>query len=599
VFSDFVSWNRGRHNFKFGVDFRRHGDNTNTLASSGFGFSNLQTSLPNSPNQAATGNGYASFLLGAINSASLDLYVNTVDNRFQYFAGYAMDDWKITDRLTLNLGLRYDIPWTRRERLGRMSTFDPSVPNPGAGGRLGTMIFAGSGPGRVGRNYFSETDFKLIQPRFGFAYRLNPKTVVRGGYSIFAGTSGDVLENGIRQNYSVGFNASDRRSSTDNGLTPVFYLQNGYPAIPLPPFIDPTLNLGLGVLWLAKEDGHPSRLQNWSLDVQRELPGQMLLEVAYVANRGTHLSTNILNVNQVDPKWLKLGNALTAQINSQEGGATGVPLPYPGFTGTVAQALRPYPQYQSISRQNGAAGSSSYNSMQASLRRRFSLGLSLMVSYTWSKWLTDSESGHAWYDRGGMDQYNHGLEKSVAITDVPHNLTLSYVYELPVGKGKRIRTSGIVDVVAGGWQLSGTQRYQSGYPLGVSVNNTLPIFSGQRPVCIAGANPRGTWTDDPATSVYVNPAAFAAPAPFTFGTCGPTVPGLRGRPFFNEDFALSKHFRFRERLDAEFRFEAFNAFNRVVFASPNTNISNVAAFGTISGQSNLPRLAQGGIHLRF
>jgi hypothetical protein len=480
-----------------------------------------------------------------------------------------------------------------------MSSFDPSVPNPGAGGRLGAMLFAGSGPGRTGNNYFSDTDFKLIQPRFGFAYQLNQKTVVRGGYSIFAGTSGDVLENGIRQNYSVGFNASDRRSSTDNGLTPAFYLQNGYPAIALPPFIDPTLNLGGGVLWLAREDGHPSRLQNWSLDVQRELPAQMLLELAYVANRGSHLSTNILNVNQVDPKWLSLGNALTAKIDSPAGQATGVPLPYPGFTGTVAQALRPYPQYQSISRSNAAAGSSSYHSLQASLRRRFSQGLSLMVSYTWSKWLTDSESGHSWYDRTGMDQYNHGLEKSVAITDVPHNLTLSYVYELPIGKGKPVKTSGVADVFLGGWQLSGTQRYQSGYPLGVSINNTLPIFSGQRPICIAGANPRGTWTGDPATSVYVNPAAFAAPAPFTFGTCGPTVPGLRGRPFFNEDFALSKHFRFRERFDAEFRFEAFNAFNRVVFSNPSTNISNVTSFGTISGQSNLPRMAQGGIHLRF
>jgi outer membrane receptor protein involved in Fe transport len=598
VFNDFISWNKGRHTLKFGVDFRRQGDNTNTLAGSGFGFSNLQTSLPNSPNRDSTGNGYASFLIGAVNTASLDLYVNTTDNRFQYFAGYVMDDWKVTDKLTLNLGIRYDIPWTRRERLGRMSTFDPSVPNPGAAGRMGAIIFAGEGAGRTGKNYFSDTDFKLVQPRFGFAYQFTPKTVVRGGYSIFAGTSGDVLENGIRQNYGNGFNAFDRRNSTDNGLTPAFYLQDGYPAFPLPPFIDPTLNLGQSVAWDAREDGHTARLQNWSVDVQRQLPGETLLELAYVANHGSHLSTNILNFNQVDPKRLSLGNALTAQLSSPEGQATGVPLPYPGFTGTVAQALRPYPQYQSLSRLNGAAGSSTYHSFQASLRRRFSQGFSLMVSYTWSKWLTDSESGHSWYDRGGMDQYNHGLEKSLSTSDIPQNLTLSYVYELPVGKNKPLKTSGVANTVLGGWQISGTHRYQSGYPLGVGVNNTLPIFSGQRPVCIAGANPRGAWTGDPATSVYLNRDAFAVPAPFTFGTCGPTVPGLRGRPFFNEDFALSKHFRFRERLDAEFRFEAFNAFNRVVFSNPNTNLSSVG-FGTISGQTNIPRMAQGGIHLRF
>lgn len=599
VFSDFVSWNKGRHSLKFGVDFRRQGDNTNTIADSGFSFSNLETSLPNSPNRDSTGNSYASFLLGAAHSANINLYVNTVDNRFQYFAGYVMDDWKVTSRLTLNLGLRYDIPWTRRERLGRMSTFDPSVPNPAAGGRLGALIFAGTGSGRTGKNYFSETDYKLVQPRVGFAYQINPKTVVRGGYSIFAGTSGDVVENGIRQNYSAGFNGIDSRVSPDNGITPALYIQNGYPAFPLPPFIDPGLNVGKSVLWLAKEDGHPSRIQNWSLDVQRELPGQMLLEVAYVANHGSHLSTGILNPNQVDPRWLSLGNALTAPLDSAAGQASGVPLPYAGFTGTVAQALRPFPQYQTISRQNGNAGSSNYNSLQVSLKRRFSSGLSLLMSYTWSKWLTDSESGHSWYDRSGMDQYNHRLEKSLATSDVPHNITLAYVYELPVGKGKPVPLSGVANTVLGGWQISGTQRYQSGYPLGVSVTNTLPIFSGQRPVCIAGAAPRGTWTGDPATGLYVNRAAFAVPAPFTFGTCGPTVPGLRGRPFYNEDFALSKHFRIRERFDAEFRFEAFNAFNRVVFGSPNTNISDIAGFGKIGSQANSPRLAQAGVHLRF
>ena len=122
-----------------------------------------------------------------------------------------------------------------------------------------------------------------------------------------------------------------------------------------------------------------------------------------------------------------------------------------------------------------------------------------MVSYTWSKWLTDSESGHSWYDRSGMDQYNHKLEKSVSTTDVPQNLTLSYVYELPIGKDKPLKTTGVANAIVGGWQISGTQRYQSGYPLGVGVANTLPIFSGQRPVCLAGANPRGTWTGDPAT----------------------------------------------------------------------------------------------------
>jgi hypothetical protein len=172
------------------------------------------------------------------------------------------------------------------------------------------------------------------------------------------------------------------------------------------------------------------------------------------------------------------------------------------------------------------------------------------------------------------------------------------VYELPVGKGKALKLSGAANTVLGGWQISGTQRYQSGFPLGVGVSAVSPIFAGQRPICLAGVNPRGTWTGDPATSHYINGAAFAAPDSYTFGTCGPTVPGLRGRPFLNEDFAVSKHFRYQERLDAELRFEAFNAFNRVVFSGLNTNISSVG-FGLFSSQASTPRMAQGGLHLRF
>jgi hypothetical protein len=163
-----------------------------------------------------------------------------------------------------------------------------------------------------------------------------------------------------------------------------------------------------------------------------------------------------------------------------------------------------------------------------------------------------------------------------------------------------VNTTGVLNAFVGGWQISGTNRYQSGYPLGIGVNNTLPIFSGQRPVCLAGVDPYASYNGsfDPGKDVYLNSAAFANPTPFTFGNCARTMPNLRGFPFFNEDAALSKHFRFGERFDAELRFEAFNVFNRVVFSNPDTNISDTG-FGQVGSQANQPRLAQIGLHLRF
>ena len=601
VWNDFVSWTKGAHTFQFGFDYRRNGDNTLPNSNANFGFSPLETGLPDSPNLAKTGNGYASFLLGAVDTASLTLNVSSTGNRYQYFAAYVMDDWKVSKNLTLNLGARYDIPWTRREVANRMSSFDPSIPNPSAGGLLGAFKFAGYGAGRCNCIRFDNVDYSLIQPRFGFAYKWGEKTVIRGGYSIFAGMSGDVVDNGIRQSYNNGFNTNSSIQSLDNGVTPAFYIQNGYPQIfQLPPFINPGLNVGQNVNWLAKEDGRTALIQNWSLQVQRQLPWRTLLQVGYLANKGNRLSSGLINTNQVDPRYLSLGSLLTQPFNSSAAIAAGITSPYSGFTGSVAQALRPYPQYTTISRLNNTAGNSTYNALQVQLQHQFSAGLSLMVSYTWSKWLTDAEAGEGWYDSGPLNNYNRKLEKSLSQTDIPQNVTISYVYELPIGKGKPVNTTGVLNAFVGGWQISGTHRYQSGYPLGIGVNNTLPIFSGQRPVCYAGVNPYASYSGrfDPGKDVYINPAAFGTPAPFTFGDCPRTLPNLRGFPFFNEDFALSKHIRYWERLDPELRFEVFNAFNRVIFSNPATNISNTG-FGKVGGQANQPRLAQVGLHLRF
>jgi hypothetical protein len=320
--------------------------------------------------------------------------------------------------------------------------------------------------------------------------------------------------------------------------------------------------------------------------------------VGYVANSGHHLGSNLLNVNQVDPTYLSLGNALNAPLSSAAGQATGVPLPYAGFTGTVAQALRPYPQYLSLSQDMQTTGSSHYHSLQVKLQRQFFRSLSVLTSYTYAKLMTNADSQEGWYTPGGGSQnaFNLGPEMTVATILPPQVLNLTYVYELPVGKGKRfVNHSGVADTIIGGWAISGIQRYQSGTPLQVRLSNTLPLDNNNLyPNIVPGQSLRASWSGrfDPATDVYLNAGAFSVPAPFTFGDASRTLP-VRGFSYFNEDISLQKRFRIKESVGFEIGADAFNIFNRVTFGGPDTsNPTTNPGFGVIGSQANAPRSVQ-------
>jgi hypothetical protein len=594
----FLSWIKGKHQTKFGAEFTKYQDNTGAISAADFNFSYQETDLPSAANPAATGNGFASFLIGAVDYGHVADYPYEVGTRFKHFGVYFQDNYKASPNLTLNLGIRYDIPWTRTQVHGTLSSFDPSLANPGAGGRLGALAFAGSGPGRTGRERFSDVRYIYWQPRFGFAYKLQDRTVLRGGFGLFMGSSGDVIENGIRINYSDGFNANPTFQTTNLGVTPAFYIQNGFPAFTKPPFIDPTLDNNGSINWLQPQDGTTALVSDWSLDVQRELPKGFLLDVGYVGNSGHHLGSSLLNVNQVDPRYLSLGTALNAPLSSPAGQATGVPLPYAGFTGTVAQALRPYPQYVSLSQLMQTAGKSHYNSLQIKLQRQFFQGLSVLTSYTYAKLMTNADSQHGWYTPGGGSQnaFNLGQEFTVATILPPQVLNVTYVYEFPVGKGKRfLNNSKAADLILGGWSISGIQRYQSGNPLQVRLSNTLPLFtSNLYPNIVSGQNLRAPWSGrfDPATDAYLNAGAFSTPAPFTFGTASRTLP-VRGFSYYNEDISLQKRFRIKESTAFEIGADMFNTFNRVTFGSPdNLNPGTNLNFGHIGSQANAPRSIQ-------
>ncbi|HEX4808140.1 MAG TPA: carboxypeptidase-like regulatory domain-containing protein [Bryobacteraceae bacterium] len=609
VASDFVSLVKGRHSLKIGGEIRKYEDNTIPISSSQFNFSTAETANPSAPNPADTGNEFASFLIGAVDNASQQYTLDEITAHFYYLGMYLQDDFKVNRKLTLNLGLRYDIPWTRKIKNNIFSSFQPDFPNPGAGNIPGALVFAGKGSINCNCTRFSDTRFNLFQPRFGFAYGLNDSTVIRGGVGVFEGSAGDVLENGTRNAFTDGFNANPSFSSPDGGITPAFYIDNGFPQFPRPPFLDPTLDNGSNINYLARADGTPPRVIYWNLDVQRRLPGNFLLDIGYVANSARHISGALANPNQLNPESLSLGNILNQQFTPAIGQQYNVPLPYPGFTGTVAQALRPFPQYLSINQPMQTSGKSHYNSLQVKMQRQFSSGLSVLLSYTYANLMTTSESQHQYLDASGGAQNTYDLtgELTPSASLPPHVVNLAYVYELPFGHGKRFDIKpAVANAILGGWQVSAIQRYQSGTPMHISIPEDLthpgPLYNYDfRPDLVLGQSLKANWTGkfDPSKDVYLNAAAFATPAPFTLGNAARTLP-VRTFGYYNEDVGLAKHFRFGEVYDLTLQGNAFNIFNRTAWGGPDTfGPGTNPDFGHINSQANTPRVLQVSLDVKF
>ena len=324
------------------------------------------------------------------------------------------------------------------------------------------------------------------------------------------------------------------------------------------------------------------------------------IELTYLGTKGTRLGSGLVRLNELDPKYLSLGTLLSRPFNSPEAIAAGIVSPYTGFTGSVAQALRPYPQYLNLDNRSNPSGSSTYHAFQTQVSIRALAGLDVQMAYTFAKTISDADI-LAGGGPAGQTTYNRRLEKAIATTDVPHVFALSYSYELPFGRGRKwLNSSGWTTAVLGGWVLTGIHQYSTGVPIVLSANNTLPLFTGiLRPDVISGAERRsGTDNFDPAVDRWINPAAFKVPAALQFGSSARSYTDLRNPSNLNENFGLLKKFRFAERLTVTFRAEWFNAFNRVVFASPQANVSN-AQFGRITAQANPPRQGQLALRLDF
>ncbi|MBL8228009.1 MAG: TonB-dependent receptor, partial [Bryobacterales bacterium] len=599
--ADTLSWVRGNHSIKAGVEGRWMQTNgADPFDQQGnFSFNSVETALPTAAGRANSGHAFASFLLGLVNSGTYNGLFVVPGNRYRYFSTFVQDDWKITRRLTLNLGLRYEIYFPRTEAHNNFSGFDASLPNPGAGGIPGAVRFLGEGPGRDNsRTSFANTDYKNFGPRFGFAYQLRDKTVVRGGYGIYYAQGNATAGLRSSQQFLFGFNAVASYVTPDVGVTPAFRWDNGFPTDwPRPPFINPTVANGQNVNAILTGDGRAPYFQSFQFSIQHELPGSFVLDTAYVGVKGTRLGNGLINLNEVDPRFLSLGATLTQQITSPAAQQAGVGLPYSAFRGSVAQGLRPYPQYLNIANRANPNGNSTYHALQMKIERRFRSGVSLLGSYTFSRNLSDGDI-MAGGGPSGQTFYNRRLEKALSTNDIPHVVAISYVYELPFGAGKRfLNQGGIVTKIAGGWQVNGIHQYQTGRPIVLTANNTLPLFNGLLRPDVTSAE-RSLSYSDPLADRWINPAAFIAPTGFRLGSSARAYGDLRTDNFVNESFGILKRTALTEKFNLIFRAEFFNAFNHTVFGSPQGNVSNVN-FGRVSSQSNPPRQGQFALRLEF
>ncbi len=603
----------GKHTLRFGAEWIRMTHNyaqTNTPTGI-FNFNPDLTGNNGSSPASNSGAGLATFLLGYPSSGSASTPALVAAQQL-YPAVFGNDDWHVTPKLTLNLGVRWEHsgPWT--ERFDRLTYFNPNQPN---------QILLAKGvtvPGNVdlvnslGDSYRSNIYPKWYQfaPRTGLAYQIASKTVFHAGYGMFW------LPNNVAWDYSPNNNPVNSLSTPI--LSPVYpgvpatVINNPFPAgIAQPPGRDPSyaqILLGRGVN-LPELQNPYGYAQQWNAQIQQQFGNGLLLEVAYGGAKGTHLPISSPQIDQLPDQYLALGNTLTQNVaNPYFGTVTAAGSPLTQSTVQQGQLLRPFPQYNGVNYSGQGIGNSTYESLQVTAQKRFSGGNTILAAYTHAKLLSNTDTVTGWLESGGtggvQDWNNLRGEKSLASFDTPDRLVVSYVLDIPVGKGRKYlaNANGLVQSVVGGWGVQGTTTIQSGFPLhfGTNQNNVHSFGGGSRPNVIAGCQKSINGPVQARLNEYFNIACFAQPANYTFGSEARTDPTLRSPGIAEWNFAAVKSFPLSPegRVNLGFRAEFFNLFNRVQFGYPNQTQGSTG-FGTITSQQNLPRLVQFALQLRF
>ena len=556
-----------------------------------------------------TGNGVAEMLLGVMDGASVGTPTTPyVSNHL--FGGYVQDDWRPTHNLTVNLGIRYEIqtPFTSRHNQG--SIFNPNALNPLSYAAneplLGALQFLAPG-----NRYIYNLNYKNIAPRIGFSYQAIPKAVVHAGYGIFYPEA--VSSSGSMD--TDGFTATTNANlSLDGGITP-------NPNISISnPWGGQYAQITGNANGSYQQDGNstggvfrnnPSPyVQQWLLGVQYAFTPNDQLDVNYIGNRGVRMVAGSWQYNQLNPKYLQtytanqlgalapnpLGAALTNLTKSSNGQVA--PSSCSGYsldsaTIPLADTLLAYPQYCGVTQDDAPLGQSLYNSLQVTYNHRISKGLTALVSYTYSKFLDNVEGNNAWSYNGAANwgatanYFNLAGEKSVDAGDIPQALVASYVYHLPIGRGKSVGSgmNRLADAVLGGWELSGIATFKDGIPLSVFGNQWNSYGGDPRPDIVGNPKPAHQTISSTVPNSWANIAAFAYAPYGSFGTASRYLSNLRGPHYTNWDSALEKNWSIRETMRAQFRFETFNSLNHPNFYAPgpgNMSLYSPASFGLIT-----------------
>lgn len=596
------------HTLNFGGEFRILANNDNQLgrATGNFSFGTNFTQGPNALTASSTsGDGFASFLLG-LGSGSVTHYFKIIDTTSHYAGLYVQDDWSVTKKLTLNMGLRYDLFVPRTERHNRATYLDLNVPSPlesvtGISGLKGGLEYPGvNGNPRTVTN----TDYKNFAPRLGFAFHAANPLVVRGAFGIFFTNNPNQAASTVQ---NTGFRTDSNYLGTINGATPNNYLSDPFPGSSFVPVTGSSLGLltGTGGSISASVRRQPSPYtENYNLGVEYQFPLNWLVGVSYVGSHGLQLPYYPI-YNQLPDSALALGGQLLNQVanpfynNVQVSGALSGP------TVQRRYLLSPYPQFTSVGGYLDSGAISNYNSVQIRVEKRFSNNATLLLSYTGSKSMDDSSYGNN-SNFGTNGTYQDAsislFQDSYALStfDISRNLVVSGVYSLPFGHDQRFGAhwNRFVDAVLGGYQVNGIFTAHNGSPLAFSASNVANILNpGERPNW-NGQDPRRGGRIENRLDQYFTRADFSQPAQYTFGNMSRTHGYLRGPGLRNFDLSAFKQFALIDNLRLEFRAEAFNAFNTPQFSNPDTGVTD-GTFGVISSQANSSRQIQFALKILF
>jgi hypothetical protein len=548
VFSEALNFVHGRHNLKIGGDYRRQmwdTYNPGKLAGN-YSFSGAFTNLPGVQN---TGSGFADLLLGYPASTAININDYTYRWNINSAGTYIQDDFKITPKLTLNLGIRWEYNGPYSEANGQYAIFNPNIVNRQTG-NLGDVQFAKID---TKSDHFSPSVYNNFLPRIGFAYAFASKWVVRGGFGMYLLPTIGFGGVGAASQYGVGatFTSLD-------GVTPRYRLQDGVPAYGYNvdadgrPRIPASLTSPTSTVSMVDPRSRSAYNESWQLGFQRQIGQGWLAELDYVATHGVKLPS-AYQINQVRPELWGPGNL---------------------------QPRRPYPQYVAV----GALlndGNSIWHSLQAKLEHRWKNGLLLQAAYTWSKLINDIDAASRADAAPYQDVYNLRADRGIGGYDTPQRFVVSYVYQIPLGRhGQYLNNIPIAKEVLDGWQFSGITEFQVGLPIQVTQTFTAWGPNTQRPNMVTGADPmlpRG----DRTVAEWFNTAAFTPSPAFTLGFA-PRFP-LHGPGVNNWDLALMRDFHLYERLRMQFRTEAYSAMNHPQWGNPGTSLSNLNTFGVITG----------------